>query len=59
MLDSMGSISISLYWAVIQGALGTVFDLYIFILPLPIVFRLKLSTKKRIQVTALFMVALL
>ncbi|KEY73683.1 hypothetical protein S7711_07729 [Stachybotrys chartarum IBT 7711] len=41
MLDSMDSVSISLYWAVIQGALGTVFDLYIFILPLPIVFRLK------------------
>jgi hypothetical protein len=50
---------IPLYWGVAQGAVGTVFDIYIFILPLPILSRLNLSTKRKIQLSALFFVAIL
>jgi hypothetical protein len=50
---------VSLHWAVVQGSVGLALDIYIFILPLPMVARLKLSTRKKIQVTALFLVAVL
>ncbi|KAI1160128.1 hypothetical protein F5B18DRAFT_541720 [Nemania serpens] len=50
---------IPLYWGVVQGAIGTVFDIYIFILPLPILSRLNLSTKRKLQISALFFVAIL
>ncbi|KAI1130425.1 hypothetical protein F5Y10DRAFT_263118 [Nemania abortiva] len=52
-------IVIPLYWGVAQGAIGTVFDLYIFILPLPILSRLNLSRKRKLQLSALFFVAIL
>ncbi|KAI1110850.1 hypothetical protein F5Y14DRAFT_336819 [Nemania sp. NC0429] len=52
-------IVIPLYWGVAQGAIGTVFDIYIFILPLPILARLNLSNKRKLQISALFFVAIL
>jgi hypothetical protein len=61
-MDDMRSISsppFSVYWAVGQGAAGTFLDLYIFILPLPIIYKLNMSKKRKIQVSALFLVALL
>ncbi|KAI1177769.1 hypothetical protein F4777DRAFT_540284 [Nemania sp. FL0916] len=50
---------IPLYWGVAQGAIGTVFDIYIFILPLPILYRLNLTKKRKLQLSALFFVAIL
>ncbi|KAH7312705.1 hypothetical protein B0I35DRAFT_514006 [Stachybotrys elegans] len=49
----------SVYWAVGQGSAGTFLDLYIFILPLPIIYKLNMSRKRKFQVSALFLVALL
>lgn len=47
------------YWAVALGAVGTMLDIYIFILPLPVISRLHLSLKRRIQVMAVFLTAVL
>ncbi|ROW05776.1 hypothetical protein VMCG_05248 [Cytospora schulzeri] len=47
------------YWGLVQSVLGILLDLYIFILPLPILYQLKMSKKKRIQVTAVFSTAFL
>lgn len=59
MVDSVNTTIFALYWGVAQAAANTVFDMYIFILPLPIIYRLNLSLKRKVQVTALFLVALL
>ncbi|KAI4861985.1 hypothetical protein F4820DRAFT_431969 [Hypoxylon rubiginosum] len=48
-----------LYWSVAQGSASTLLDLYIFILPLPILFRLNLSRRRKVQVIAIFLVAIL
>lgn len=48
-----------IYWGLVQSVLGIILDLYIFILPLPVVYRLQMSKKKRIQVTAVFSTAFL
>ncbi|KAI0096832.1 hypothetical protein F4776DRAFT_658568 [Hypoxylon sp. NC0597] len=47
-----------LIWGVVQSAVGTVLDLFIFILPIPIIMRLQLSTKKKVQLLAVFTTAL-
>jgi hypothetical protein len=49
----------SIYWAVGQAAAGSVLDIYIFILPLPIIYKLNMTTKRKVQLSALFFVALL
>ncbi|KEY66372.1 hypothetical protein S7711_10986 [Stachybotrys chartarum IBT 7711] len=49
----------ALYWGIAQAAVNIVYDLYIFVLPLPIIYRLNLTTKRKIQVMALFFIALL
>jgi hypothetical protein len=49
----------AIYWGVVQSALGIVIDLFIFILPLPILYQLKMSRKKRISVAAVFSTAFL
>lgn len=48
-----------LYWGLITGTIGTVLDIYIFVLPLPVTLRLNLSKSSRIQVIAIFSTALL
>ncbi|KAI1087033.1 hypothetical protein F5B19DRAFT_500444 [Rostrohypoxylon terebratum] len=48
-----------IYWGVVQGSLSIVLDIYIFILPLPILVKLNLSPKKRFQLVAIFAAALL
>ncbi|KAK3689478.1 hypothetical protein B0T22DRAFT_513889 [Podospora appendiculata] len=48
-----------MYWSIIQGALSVALDLYIFILPLPILVKLYLPFGKKIQLFCLFGVALL
>ena len=39
----------------VQGIFGLVSDLYIFILPLPVLFRLQMSLKKKLGITAIFL----
>jgi hypothetical protein len=46
------------YWGVAQGASSVLLDLYIFILPLPLLARLNLPLKSRIQLIAVFGTAL-
>ncbi|KAI0896433.1 hypothetical protein F4806DRAFT_495740 [Annulohypoxylon nitens] len=48
-----------LYFGVVSSSIGTLLDIYIFILPLPIIYRLKLSKKRKIQFMALFFIGLL
>lgn len=45
-------------WGVVQGSLAVVLDLYIFILPQPVLWRLNMSLRKRIAVMAVFFTAL-
>jgi len=47
-----------LVWGVVQAVLGILLDLYIFILPIPTILKLALSTKKKIQLLAVFTTAL-
>lgn len=47
-----------LIWGVVQSALSIALDLFIFILPIPVILKLHLSGKKRIQVVAVFAIAL-
>lgn len=49
----------AIYWGVVQSAMGIMIDLFIFVLPLPILYQLKLSKKKRINVAAVFSTAFL
>ncbi|OTA70054.1 hypothetical protein K449DRAFT_427565 [Hypoxylon sp. EC38] len=59
-LDTLdGRTLIPLRWWQIQSALTVVLDLYIFILPLPIIARLKLPIRQRIQVIAVFSLAIM
>lgn len=46
-------------WGVGQASIGSALDIYIFILPLPVIARLNLSTKKRLQLMAVFFTAIL
>lgn len=48
-----------IYWGVVQGTLAVVIDLYIFILPLPVLWRLHMSLKRRIALCAIFFTALM
>lgn len=48
-----------LKWSVAQAAIGTVLDIYIFILPLPTISRLNLSRRRRIQLLLVFFTAIL
>jgi hypothetical protein len=48
-----------LVWGVVQAAIGIVLDLFIFILPIPAIMSLHLSTKKKIQLLAVFTTALM
>ncbi|KID97608.1 hypothetical protein MAJ_06480, partial [Metarhizium majus ARSEF 297] len=56
--EALGSTLFPLYWAVGQGAPSTLLDVYIVILPLPTIYRLKLCWWKKVQVAAVFLVAL-
>ena len=43
----------------VHGVFGLVSDVYIFILPLPVIYRLQMSLKKKIGVTAMFLTGLM
>ncbi|RHZ58925.1 uncharacterized protein CDV56_103076 [Aspergillus thermomutatus] len=48
-----------IYWGVVQGTLSVVLDIYIFILPLPLLSKLQLPPKKRWQILAIFSTAMM
>lgn len=47
----------AIYWGLVQSSLGIFLDFYMFILPLPIVLRLHMSVKRRIQLALVFSTA--
>ncbi|KAI0446708.1 hypothetical protein F4803DRAFT_577163 [Xylaria telfairii] len=49
----------SQYWGVASSSAALLIDLYIFILPLPILWKLNLSQRRKLQIIAVFLVALL
>ena len=46
-------------WGVAQGACAIVIDVLIFVLPIPVVSRLQLGTRRKVQILAVFMTALM
>ncbi|KAJ4408212.1 hypothetical protein N0V82_009755 [Gnomoniopsis sp. IMI 355080] len=48
-----------IYWGMVQGSLAVVVDLYLFVLPLPVIMRLHLSTGKRLGLATVFATALM
>ncbi|KAE8350515.1 hypothetical protein BDV28DRAFT_162899 [Aspergillus coremiiformis] len=48
-----------IYWGLVQGSLSVALDIYIFILPLPMLSRLHLPRRKRLQVVAIFSTAMM
>ena len=54
-----GRTLIPLRWWQAQSALYVVLDLYIFVLPLPAIFDLNMSIRKRISIIAVFSLALM
>lgn len=58
-MNSRGRCSRGQALAEIYGVFGLVSDLYVFILPLPVLRRLNMSSKKKIGVTATFLTGLM
>ncbi|KAL8793398.1 MAG: hypothetical protein Q9195_003984 [Heterodermia aff. obscurata] len=50
---------IAVRWWQAQSALSAILDMYTFILPLPAIFELNLSTRKRISIITVFSLALM
>lgn len=48
-----------IYWGPIQGSCSVLLDLFIFVMPLPVLKNLQLPTKRKLQLFALFATALL
>lgn len=49
----------AIVYGVVQGSLTVVLDFYIFILPIPVVLGLQMSSRKRIAVLAVFLTGIL
>lgn len=49
----------TLYLAVVQGPLNVLVDLFIFILPIPVVLGLQMSSRKQLAVLSVFLTGLL
>jgi hypothetical protein len=58
-LDVFAKCKRLLDWAMIQGSLDIALNVYIFILPLPIVLGLQLPLRKKLGVLAIFLTGLL
>ncbi|KAL4943636.1 hypothetical protein BDV06DRAFT_234517 [Aspergillus oleicola] len=48
-----------IYWGIVQGTLAVILDLYIFILPLPRLWKIQRPVWKRLQIMAVFSTALM
>ncbi|KAI4289384.1 MAG: hypothetical protein L6R35_001353 [Caloplaca aegaea] len=49
----------TIYWGIVQGACAILIDLLIFVLPIPIVMKLQLPTRRKVQILCVFMTALM
>lgn len=49
----------SQYWGVASASAALVIDLFLFILPLPILWKLNLSSQRKLQISGVFSVGLL
>ena len=49
----------NVYWGIVQGGCAILIDVFIFVLPIPVILRLQLDTKRKMQILAVFMTALL
>lgn len=49
----------AIYWGIVQSVLGIILDLYMFVLPLPVITQLHISRTKRIQLWVVFSTALM
>jgi hypothetical protein len=58
-LDVFAKCKKLLDWAVIQGSLDIVLDIYIFVLPLPVVLGLQMPMGKKLGVLVIFLTGLL
>ena len=59
-LETVGrTCSDNIMFGLVQGVLAVVLDLYIFILPIPIVLSLQMSTRRRLSVLGVFATAIL
>lgn len=47
----------SVYWGIVQGACAIFIDVLIFVLPIPIVMKLQLPTRRKVQILGVFMTA--
>lgn len=59
LIDSAIKCNKATVYGVVQGSLAVVLDLYIFILPIPVVLGLQMSSRKRIAVLAVFLTGIL
>ena len=57
--DSSVKCSRATLYGLAQGSLSVILDLYIFVLPIPVVLGLQMSSKKRIAVLAVFFTGIL
>lgn len=48
-----------IYWGIVQGTLSVILDIYIFILPLPLLAKLQLPRKKRWKLLIIFSTAMM
>ena len=46
-------------WGIVQGSCSVLLDIFIFVIPLPILAKLNLKASKRLQILAIFATALL
>lgn len=58
-VESVGTTIFPLYWGLGQGSVNTILDIYIFVLPLPIIYRLNLSRTRKAQIFGVFIIAVL
>lgn len=49
----------AIYWGIVQSVLGIILDLYMLVLPLPVIIQLHMSRTKRIQLGLVFSTALM
>lgn len=58
-VESVGTTIFALYWSVGFGPLNIVLDIYIFVLPLPVIYRLNISWTRKAQIFGVFFIAVL
>ena len=47
------------YWGIVQGGCAIIIDVFIFVLPIPVILRLQLATRRKFQILGVFMTAIM